>query len=85
MSRSSKIHSIRVPPPVRGSMAITYIGGGIGMFAGFCAEVGWHGNMLWMTGGALVGGVVGGACDFSIYRYRCYRRKQSIARAQPKT
>lgn len=73
-----------MPPPVNGSMALTYIGGGIGMFAGFCAEVGWHGNMLWMTGGSLVGGMVGAVCDFSIYQYRRYRRKRLVARIQTK-
>lgn len=54
------------------------------MFAGFCAEVGWHGNMLWMTGGSLVGGMVGAVCDFSIYQYRRYRRKRLVARIQTK-
>lgn len=48
---------------------------GVGMLLGFAAEFHWHGNVLWMTRGGLVAGLVGAICDTVLFFYRrIYRR-----------
>jgi hypothetical protein len=58
-------------------------GVGIGMLLGLAAEVYWHGNILWMTGGGLVGGVAGSICDTALCFYRIIRRKRSTNKSNP--
>jgi hypothetical protein len=53
------------------------------MLLGLAAEVYWHGNILWMTGGGLVGGVAGSICDTALCFYRIIRRKRSTNKSNP--
>lgn len=53
-------------------------GVGIGMLLGLAAEIHWHGNVLWMTGGSLAGGLAGAICDTALFIYRLIRRKRSM-------
>ncbi len=48
---------------------------GLGLLLGFAAEIYWHGNMLWMTGGGIGGGLLGAVCDTALFIYRHIRRK----------
>ena len=41
-------------------------GVGIGMMIALAAEVYWHGNVLWMASGGLVGAAVGVICDTAL-------------------
>jgi hypothetical protein len=50
---------------------------GIGMLLGFLAEVTWHGNVLWMVGGGIAGGLIGAVCDTALFSYRHVRRKRA--------
>lgn len=56
-------------------------GVGIGMLLGFAAEIYWHGNVLWMTGGGLAGGAAGAICDTALFLYRRFRSKNEMIRA----
>jgi hypothetical protein len=58
-------------------------GVGIGMLLGFAAEIYWHGNVLWMTGGGLAGGTAGAICDTALFIYRLIRRKHSMNKSLP--
>lgn len=42
----------------------------VGLLLSFAAEIYWHGNMLWMTGGGIGGGLAGALCDTALYFYR---------------
>ena len=46
------------------------------MMLGLAAEIYWRGNVLWMTGGALAGGGVGGICDTALFIYRLIRNRR---------
>lgn len=56
-------------------------GVGLGMLLGLAAEICWHGNMLWMTGGGFAGGATGAICDTALFVYRRFRRRQATNNA----
>ncbi|AOS44084.1 hypothetical protein Verru16b_01145 [Lacunisphaera limnophila] len=56
-------------------------GVGIGLLLGLAAEVYSHGNILWLSGGGLAGGVAGAICDTALFVYRLIRRKRSMKRS----
>jgi len=56
-------------------------GVGIGLLLGLAAEVYWHGNVLWMTGGGLVGFMAGAICDTVLFIYRRIRGKRQTNKA----
>ncbi len=56
-------------------------GVGIGMIIALAAEVYWHGNVLWMASGGLVGGAVGVICDTALFLYRLSRSRRQINKA----
>lgn len=55
-------------------LEVASVVGGIGLVAGFIAEIVWQGNMLWMTAGGMLGGLAGSTCDTALFLYRRHRR-----------
>lgn len=56
---------------------------GIGMLAGFAGEIYWHNNnILWMSGGALAGGMAAILCDTALFLYRLFKARRSHAMQQ---
>jgi hypothetical protein len=51
------------------------------MMIALAAEVYWHGNVLWMASGGLVGGAVGVICDTALFLYRLSRSRRQINKA----
>lgn len=62
-------------------LEVASVVGGIGLVAGFIAEIVWQGNMLWMTAGGILGGFAGGACDTALFLYRRHRRSLPTPRS----
>lgn len=75
-----KCPKVYVPPPVRWESKLTIWAGAVGMFIGFVEEAVFEGNsMLWMSGGAIGGALVGAICESAIYLFRRLRRKRVVA------
>ncbi len=51
------------------------------MMIALAAEVYWHGNVLWMASGGLVGVAVGVICDTALFLYRLSRSRCQINKA----
>lgn len=51
------------------------------MLLGFAAEIYWHGNVLWMTGRGIAGGIAGAICDTALFLYRRQQRKRMSEKA----
>jgi hypothetical protein len=71
------------PKPMRRvawAMEVTPWAGAVGMLSGFGEEMAWHSsNILWMSCGALAGGLVGALCDTGIFIYRRFRARRDYA------
>lgn len=69
--------SANAPRRVRWEVEVIPWGVAIGLLAGFVAEIyGQKADILWMTGGALAGGIVGAICDTALFLYRLARRRR---------
>lgn len=65
---------------VKWAVEVTPWAGAAGMLLGFGAEVFWHGNnILWMSGGAVMGGLVGALCDTGVFLYRRFEARRAYA------
>ncbi len=73
--------STRFRRHVRWELEILPWGIAVGLLLGFAAELYWHGNMLWMTGSGIGGGLVGAVCDTALYFYR--RHSQTSNQRHP--
>lgn len=80
-------HPAKQPPKalrrVRWSPDIVPWAIGVGMLVGFGEEIYWHqNNMLWMSGGAITGGIVGALCDTGLFLHRRFKAKRAYAMQQ---
>lgn len=55
----------------------------LGVWLGLLAEVIWHGNILWMGEGAIVGFIVGLICDTVLVVYRRHREEKLFRSTHP--
>lgn len=83
--RAKRLSRSAVKPSrrVKWEPAVVIWGVGVGMLLGVSAEVYWHGNMLWMTGGGLAGGAAGAVCDTALFLYRRLRQRRGMLKPLP--